>query len=143
MNIDYPERIKIRWQGEDILSYEDLGVKIALGECCENPAPGKGFPPLRLVLVALGGCTGMDVLQMLRKMRIKLEDFQIKVKGRRTNIPPSVFEQVEIVYNFKGKNLDEEDLKKAIELSLNKYCPVAEMVSRTGKIKYRIVINEV
>ncbi len=143
MNTEYPERVKMKWQGGDTLSYEDLGVKITLGECCENPAPGEGFPPLRLVLGALGGCTGMDVLQMLEKMRIKLEDFHIEVKGRRVTSPPRVFKQVEIVYKFKGKNLDEESLKRAIDLSLNKYCPVAAMVSRTGKIKYRIVINEV
>ncbi len=138
-----PEKVNLTWKGGDILEYNDLGVKITLGECCENPMPGEGFPPLRLVLVSLGGCTGIDVLQILRKMRVEFENLELKISGKRRNEHPRVYSSVEILYRFSGKNLDYETIKKAVKLSLNKYCPVAVMVKGTGEIRYRIELNEV
>ena len=140
---NHMEKVRLTWKGGDILEYDGLSVKITLGECCENPAPGEGFPPLRLVLLALGGCTGMDILQILHKMRVELENLELEISGKRREEHPRVYTRVEILYRFKGKDLDYETLKKAVELSLNKYCPVAAMVKQSGEIRYKIELNEV
>ncbi|MEK6691315.1 MAG: OsmC family protein [Nitrospirota bacterium] len=100
-----------------------------------------GFRPMELILVGLGGCTGMDVLSILRKKRQNLTGFEVRVKGERSEAHPMVYRDIKVEYIVKGKDISEEAVKRAISLSEEKYCSVEAMLRPTVKItsSYRII----
>ena len=95
--------------------------------------------PVEVFLCSLGGCTGMDVVSILRKMKSEPEAFHIEIETEREADYPKVFTKIHLTYVVKG-NVPEENLKKAIDLSLAKYCPIANTLSGVTKItsSYRI-----
>ena len=97
--------------------------------------------PMETVLMALGGCTAMDVISILSKMRVEYDYFGIEIEGKRRQEHPKVFEEIKLKYIFKGENLDISKLQKAIELSLSKYCSVSNMLNKTAEISYNIEIK--
>lgn len=93
---------------------------------------GNGFRPMQTVLAALGGCSGVDIVSILKKQRQSLEGLSIKIDGEREKgKEPSVWETVEMVFELTGE-LDEAKAYRAVELSINKYCSVAETLRRAG-----------
>jgi putative redox protein len=85
--------------------------------------PGQGATPMELLAVALAGCTGMDVVSILQKMRQPLEALRIEVHGEKADEHPKRFVSLEVVYHLSGP-LDEKKVQRAIELSETKYCSV-------------------
>ena len=102
---------------------------------------GKGPTPMENLLLALAGCTGMDVVSILRKMRIPLEELQIDVRGERAADHPRVFTSIHLHYALRGAGLDAQSAQKAVTLSVDKYCSVAAMLKRTAKITYDIAVS--
>ena len=102
-----------------------------------------GSRPMELLLIALGGCTGMDVLSILQKMRVDLDDFQIEIDADRVSEHPKVFSRIKINYLFYGKNIPVESVKRAIELSETKYCSASIMLRNSCEIttEYKIIEN--
>lgn len=100
-----------------------------------------GPTPMELVLMGLGGCTGMDVISILNKMRIAYDRFEINVAGERAGDHPKVFSEVSVVYRIWGDNIPEEKLARAVELTQEKYCSVLHMVNKTAQVSYRYEIN--
>ncbi len=100
-----------------------------------------GFRPMELLLVALGGCSGMDVLSILRKKRQPVTSLEIKVQGERAENPPKVYKEVYIEYVVKGKGVEKDAVERAIALSLDKYCSVGATLAKAGTIShgYKIV----
>src|SRR5512135_1431566 len=81
-----------------------------------------GFRPMELLLVGFGGCTGMDVISILRKKRQPVTGLEINVKGERSDDHPRIYTEVHIEYVVKGKEVGKEAVERAIALSLDKYC---------------------
>lgn len=100
-----------------------------------NSAPG----PMELVLMALGACTATDVVVVLKKKRQKLDMLEVICSGDRATEPPAVWTKIEMLYRLRG-NLDEAAVKRAIELSEEKYCSVSAMLKKTAKISWRYEI---
>lgn len=100
-----------------------------------------GTRPLELVLLALGGCTGMDVVSILKKMQQQYDSFELKLDGEVSQEHPKVFRKIHIEYVFGSREMDEEKVKKAIDLSMDRYCPVTAMLRNSVEIthEYRIV----
>jgi len=100
-----------------------------------------GFRPMELLLVAFGGCSGMDVISILRKKRQQITGLEINVNGEKTDSPPKVYKEVHIEYVVKGSGIQTEAVERAIQLSLEKYCSVGATLSKAGRIShsYRIV----
>ncbi|MCI2425137.1 OsmC family protein [Candidatus Acetothermia bacterium] len=98
--------------------------------------------PVDLLLIALGGCTGMDVISILRKMKTEPAAFSIKIDDERAEDYPHVVTKVHITY-YVTNDVPEENLKKAIDLSLSKYCPIANTIAGVTKItsSYEIGTN--
>ncbi len=92
--------------------------------------------PMELILMSLGGCFGMDVVSILGKMRVSIDDLVITVKAEQSEEHPKVFTKIVLTYTFFGKSIDEENVKKAIELSRTKYCPVYAMLIKSAQIDY-------
>ena len=101
-----------------------------------------GPKPKPLLLVALGGCTAMDVISILKKMRIEPEYFNVKVDGEVTEEHPKHFTKIKIIYEFRGKDLPLEKLQKAIDLSQEHYCGVSETLRKSVEITSEIRILE-
>ena len=97
--------------------------------------------PMELLLIALGSCTASDVASIIKKMRFELNDFQVNVSGKRAQDHPKVFTEIHLEYLFRGKDLKEEDINKAIELSQKKYCPIISMLNESVNINYSFKVN--
>ena len=98
-----------------------------------------GPRPKALMLVSLAGCTGVDVVMILNKMRVAFSDFSIDVEGQLTDTEPKVYHTVNIVYNIKVKKADESKVEKAVDLSQDKYCGVSAMFRQFCKLTSTII----
>lgn len=92
--------------------------------------------PKELVLVGLGGCTGMDVANILRKKRVQVEWFQIHITAEEGDDFPRVFTKIHLEYVIRGKNIRTVDVERAIELSQTKYCSVTAMLRKSAEITH-------
>ncbi|MCG8569098.1 MAG: OsmC family protein [Spirochaetes bacterium] len=101
----------------------------------------QGPKPKGLVLTALCGCTAMDVISILRKMRAEPEEFWVEAETTLTEEHPKVYQQVIITYHFKGGKVTEEKARKAIEMSQDKYCGVNAMLKKATTVDYKIIIE--
>lgn len=102
---------------------------------------GHGTNPMELLLMAIAGCSGMDITLILEKMNVKVQRFEMIVEGDRASDHPRVFKDIEIVYKFWGESLSKEKLQRAAQLSMKKYCSVANMIDKAANLTYRIEIN--
>lgn len=124
----------VQWIGDEkFVAISPSGHATVLDSDREsNKAPG----PMDLLLMALGACTGTDVVSILKKKRQKLESLEIICSGERAPEPPKVWIKLEVLYRLRGK-LDETAVKRAIELSEQKYCSVSAMLQKTAKLTWR------
>lgn len=130
--------INISWKGKLAFEAEtESGHRILLDANPEVGGEDKGPRPMELLLVSLAGCTGMDVASILKKKRVNLEGLTIKIRAERAPQHPKYFTTIDIEYTFGGKEIKEEDVKQAIELSKDKYCSVAAMLKEKTAISYR------
>ncbi len=98
--------------------------------------------PMELLLIALGGCTGADIVSILHKKRQRVTDYQIEIRAQRRDEHPRIYTHIEIIHQFRGFNLDEKGVAHAIELSETKYCSVSAMLAATAKITSRYEIAQ-
>jgi len=99
----------------------------------------RGPTPKPLLLVSLAGCTGMDVISILNKMQQPYSYFDVKVEGELTEEHPKQYHSIKLIYEFKkDDDLDEEKVKKAVELSQNRYCGVSALLSKGADLDYEI-----
>ena len=109
-----------------------------------NPAiggEGRGFRPMEMMLVGLGGCSGIDMVNILTKQKEELTDIQIEINATRRTEEPPIFEEIDINFSLHG-NLNEQKVARAINLTFDKYCSVANILSRSAKINFTYTINK-
>jgi len=109
-----------------------------------DPAFGGGgaaATPMELVLMALGGCTAMDVASIMRKKRAPLEGFRLELEATRAADHPKVFTDVRLVYYCRGEGLRPADVEEAVRLSREKYCPVAAMLAPACRLTYEVKLE--
>ncbi len=102
-----------------------------------------GPSPKKLLLSSLAGCTGMDVVSLLQKMRINFTDFEILIDADLTTEHPKVYSEIRMVYKIFGSDLNKEKIQKAVDLSQEKYCGVSAMLKKNSPIKYSVELVEV
>lgn len=100
-----------------------------------------GPQPKGLMLTSLVGCTAMDVISMLRKMKSEPEEFSVEAETELTDEHPKVFKSILITYRLKGSGLDKAKVEKAVKLSQEKYCGVSAMLRKAVPIEHKIVIE--
>ena len=103
---------------------------------------GGGFSPKALLLTGLAACSGIDVVDILEKMRVPFASLEIDVETEQTEDHPRIFKDINIIYKVKMDEENREKLRKAIDLSLDKYCGVAAMLKKNSRILYEIRIQE-
>lgn len=99
-----------------------------------------GFGPKALLLAGLAGCSGIDVVDILKKMRVEFSEFDIEVKAAQTEDLPKVYKDIYIAYRVKTEKENEDKVRKAIDLSLEKYCGVSAMLQKNSPIHYTLEI---
>jgi len=122
---------KLRFRG-----VADSGVPVtidAAGTLGERP---QGPGPMEMVLLALGGCTAIDVVLILEKMRVPLKGLRVVLDGDRAEDHPKVFSRVRLVYELAGDDLPEDKVRRALELTQEKYCSVLHMVNKTAEVSW-------
>lgn len=132
------ESIDVNWTGN--MSFEaSIGEhKISIDADPSVGGQNKGPKPKPLIMVALAGCTGMDVVSILKKMRVDYEGLNIKVEGELTSDHPKKYTKMQVIYEFKGENLPMDKLQKAVDMSKDKYCGVSASLKEVIDISYEI-----
>ena len=97
-----------------------------------------GPSPKKLLLASLAGCTGMDVVSLLKKMRVEITGFDIEIEADLTEEHPKVFSEIRMIYRFHGTDLNQAKVEKAVNLSQERYCGVSEMLRKNSPISYSI-----
>jgi len=128
-------------KGLQFVGESETGHAIVMDGNREFGGEDTGPRPMELLLMGLGGCTGMDVVSILKKKRQELEGLEIIIEGKKAEEHPKRFTDITIEFRVKGKNLSEEAVKRAVELSMEKYCSVkATLEEKTNvSFKYSIV----
>jgi putative redox protein len=120
----------------------DSGVPIHIDSTPPEGHLRQGPSPMELVAFALGGCTAMDVISILRKKRQNVTGFEVRVHGDRTDNYPKVFTDFVIEYVVRGVAIDPEAVARSIELSIENYCPVHAMLEKAAHIRTKYTIIE-
>ena len=118
------------------------GHTIKIDTSPETGGENFGVRPMQLLLMGLGGCSGIDILSILRKQRQNVTGFRMRIEGEREpGKEPSLWKDIELVFEFDGE-VDRDKAEKACALSMEKYCSVSETLKRAGAtLKWKIVIN--
>jgi putative redox protein len=101
-----------------------------------------GPKPKGLTLTALAGCTAMDVISILRKMKIEPDDFSVETEAEVSDEHPKVFTKIKVTYRLKGTDLPRDKVEKAVTLSQDKYCGVNAMLKQAAPVEYEIIIED-
>lgn len=130
--------IKTVWKENNIFSTDIDGhdVVIDLGE--DQGGHNKGPRPKKLLLAAAAGCTGLDVVEVLRKMRIEVKNFDIKIDAELTDEHPKQYTSLKLVYEFEGDDLPEKKIERAVQLSFENYCGVLAMYKSAVPVSYEV-----
>jgi putative redox protein len=130
--------INMSWKGNLAFEAEtESWHRILLDAKQEVGGEDKGPRPMEVLLVSLAGCTAMDVASILKKKRVNLQNMTVKVNAEQAPQHPKYFTRIDVEFNFEGKDIKEEDVKRAIELSRDKYCSVSVMLEGKAEIFYR------
>ncbi len=97
--------------------------------------------PMEMVLMALGGCTALDVESLINKMRTPADEFNVYINAERCDEHPKIFTKIHLTFSFRGKNLNKANIEKAVKLSQEKYCSVTAMLNEAVDISYDIQYN--
>lgn len=133
--------IRSEWKGKVAFDHHIQNHKIRTDSTPEL-GDDSGASPKRLLLASLAGCSGIDVTSMLQKMRVSFDSLHIEVEADQSEGHPVVYTEIRMVYHFRGKQINEEKVKRAVELSQTKYCGVTAMLQKNCPIRYDIVISE-
>ncbi len=118
----------------------DTGNKILLDGSPADGGHNRGMRPMQTLLAAMGACSAIDIVSILRKQREELKDIKITVTGeRQKDVTPSLYTEVHAHYKLFG-NIDRDKAQKAVSLSVEKYCSVAKTLEKTAKVTYSFEI---
>jgi putative redox protein len=136
------EIVTTKWLSNMAFEADVHGHKIILDAGPNAGGENRGPRPKPLMLASLGGCTAMDVISILKKMRVEVDEFNVRVEGELTEEHPKHFIKIHVVYEFTGKDLPMDKLKKAVELSEERYCGVSAVYKKTMVMTSEIVVKE-
>ncbi len=118
------------------------GHKVRLDTSPETGGHNFGVRPMQILLMGLGGCSGIDIVSILKKQRQTVKSFRMLIDGEREHgVEPSLWKDIKIIFELKGR-IDLEKAKRACELSIDKYCSVAATLRKAGcKIKWEVKVE--
>jgi putative redox protein len=133
--------INCKWLDGVAFEAEDhMGHKLITEAGPKFGGKNRGFLPKPLLLAALAGCMGVDVISILNKMEITPEYFNVRCAGEMNEEQPRYYHKIHLIYEFKGSNLPIEMLQKAVDVSCERYCNVSALLSKGAVISHEIQI---
>lgn len=134
--------VDLNWKQNMAFETDLDGHKLTIDANIESGGEDLGPRPKKLMLTALAGCTGIDVIMILKKMKVVPESFNVIVEGDLTDEHPKRYNKMKVIYQFKGKDLPLEKLEKAVKLSEDKYCGVSAVYKEVMEVKTEVKIIE-
>jgi putative redox protein len=134
--------VDLAWHKNMAFETDLDGHKLTIDASVEGGGDDLGPRPKKLMLLALAGCTGVDVIMILKKMKIEPEAFNVIVEGDVTEEHPKKYHTMKIIYQFKGKDLPLDKLERAVQLSQEKYCGVSATYREALKLETEIMVIE-
>jgi putative redox protein len=134
--------IRTEWKGDLAFEADVNGHKVMMDAPVEGGGHNLGAGSKKLMLVALSGCTGMDVVSILKKMRVDIEKCDIEVQGDVTDENPKQYFKMHVIYEFTGKDLPLDKLEKAVKMSEESYCGVEALYRKAIEVTSEIRIIE-
>lgn len=116
------------------------GHHVIMDASKDGGGDNQGPRPKELMLTALAGCTGMDVVSILKKMRVEVSNFNVNIEANVTEEHPKHYDSLHIIYEFTGKDLPLDKLEKAVKLSQEQYCGVSYMYKKAMEVTFEIVV---
>ena len=135
------QSITMNWLNNMAFETNLNGHKVVIDASEDHGGQNLGPRPKAFMLVALGGCTGMDVVSILNKMRVEYKSLNIVIEGDTADEHPKKFLRMKVIYNFTGENLPMDKIQKAVDLSREKYCGVYASYKDSIDIEHVIKIN--
>lgn len=139
------DTVRVKWNGKRrFVAWDEAGHGVVMDSAVAHNGEGTGARPVELVLYALGGCTGMDVISILEKKRQKVTDLELVVTGTQREEHPHIYTEITVEYVVTGTDVDPAAVERAIELSEEKYCSVKGMLGPEVSVTtaYRIIEAE-
>lgn len=134
--------VTVNWENNLEFNAEVNGHKLIMDAGLDAGGNDKGPRPKPLLLAALGGCTGMDVVSILKKMQVSVESFKMYISGNARDEHPKYYDSIHVIYELKGKNLPLDKIQKAIALSEEKYCGVGALYRKAIPVTSEIKLIE-
>lgn len=126
---------QVRWvDGMEFEGGTGSGHRLTLDAGVPAGGKNRGPGPMELLLLGLAGCTGMDVLDILKKKRQDIRELEVRVEGKRAETHPMVYTDIDVTYFVRGANMSPKAVEDAIRLSETKYCGAGAMLGKTAKI---------
>lgn len=123
------------------VAQNETGNEIHLDSSPDIGGENNGMRPMQLLLAAVGGCSAIDVILILKKQKQEITSFDVEIKGEKEQIDTySLFRNITLIFTIGG-NVDYDKAERAIQLSLEKYCSVAKTLEPTAKIGYELIVN--
>lgn len=134
--------ITTEWQRDMVFKTDNpSGDSIMIDSDDQFGGTGSGVRPKAMMLSALGGCTGLDVVSLLNKMKVGFDSFKVVVSGELTDEHPKYYKSVTVDYHISGKDMNESKINKAVNLSVDRYCGVYEMFRHFSEVNHNIHIT--
>ena len=134
--------VKTTWKGNMAFEADIDGHAVNMDAKSEFGGNDNGASPKKLLLAAFAGCTGMDIISLLKKMRVDFESCDIEVQGDVTEEHPKYYFHMHVVYNIKGRNLPLDKIEKAVRMSEETYCGVGALYRKAIKVTSEIKLTE-
>ena len=131
--------VNTKWKGK--MLFESLANDhiIHLDKLEKHGGDNKGPRPKPLILAAIGGCTGMEIVSIVEKMRLQIDEMEIDVTGELTDSQPKMYKAVHVIFKIKSKNPEKAKIERAIILAVDKYCGVVAMVRQFANVTSEIL----
>ena len=130
------------WKENMVFESDNPSGETLFMDAPDEGIENKGLRPKALMLSSLAGCSGFDVVSLLKKMRAEVNDFKMVVHGELTEEHPRYYHKVVIEYHFYGSDLQEDKINKAVKLSVDQYCGVMEMFRQFAKVSTEVYLHK-
>jgi putative redox protein len=135
-------KCRVKWlDNMTFVGESGSGHAVVMDGAPEHGGRDIGVRPMEMLLLGLGGCTAFDVMMILKKSRQSVDDCEVEIEAERAEEIPKVFTRIHVHFIVSGQNLDHKKVKKAVELSAEKYCSASEMLNKTADITHDFEIR--
>ena len=137
----YKTNISAKLKGNMAFEMDINGHTVITDASAENGGNDLGPSPKALLLAGLIGCSGIDIMSIIKKMKVELDDVNVDIEAEVREEDPKIYNYIKIIYRFKGKDVPYEKVERAVKLSMEKYCGVSAMLEKAVPITYEIVVE--